>query len=295
MVEFCFDDEYYPDVLGNLLPSERYRAYCSLNNISSSATRKETFTMSVSKMQGKVMPFGMNVEQLCQRFADTPKVTEQHKELAEKFNGIAIPYQEMFKQAAQADIIITSTGAPHYVLTAENLGPLLNNRQARPLILIDIAVPRDVDPALNDMKGVTVYNIDDLENVVDVNKNFRSHEAKVAEQIIAEEIAALKERLRYYTMRPVMVQLHDKMNFLRQKVLKKAFIKLPNLTDEERRIIDLMTQRLEHKFLREPMKAMNAVAGTPEEEHYKQMMCDLFLLNESGEEFGDESRIEDWD
>ena len=96
-------------------------------------------------------------------------------------------------------------------------------------------------------------------------------------------------------MRPVMVQLHDKMNFLRQKVLKKAFIKLPNLTDEERRIIDLMTQRLEHKFLREPMKAMNAVAGTSEEERYKQMMCDLFLLNESGEEFGDESRIEDWD
>ena len=181
------------------------------------------------------------------------------------------------------------------MLTAENLGPLLTNRKARPLILIDIAVPRDVDPALNDMQGVTVYNIDDLENVVDVNKNFRTHEAKVAEQIIAEEIAALKERLRYYTMRPVMVQLHDKMNFLRQKVMKKAFIKLPNLTDEERRIIDLMTQRLEHKFLREPMKAMNAVAGTSEEERYKQMMCDLFLLNESGEEFGDESRIEDWD
>ena len=217
------------------------------------------------------------------------------QELAEKFNGTAIPYQQMFKQAAQADIIITSTGAPHYVLTAENLGPLLTDRKARPLILIDIAVPRDVDPALNDMQGVTVYNIDDLENVVDVNKNFRTHEAKVAEQIIAEEIAALKERLRYYTMRPVMVQLHDKMNFLRQKVLKKAFIKLPNLTDEERRIIDLMTQRLEHKFLREPMKAMNAVAGTSEEERYKQMMCDLFLLNESGEEFGDESRIEDWD
>lgn len=86
LIEFCFDDEYYPDVLGNLLPSERYRAYCSLNNISSSATRKETFTMSVSKRQGKEMPFGMTTEQLCQRFADRPNVTEQHKELAEKFN-----------------------------------------------------------------------------------------------------------------------------------------------------------------------------------------------------------------
>lgn len=217
------------------------------------------------------------------------------KELAEKFNGTAIPYRQMFEQASTADIIITSTGAPHYVLTAENLGPLLPQRQGRPLILIDIAVPRDVDPELGKMQGVTVYNIDDLENVVDLNKNFRSSEAKVAENIIEEEIAALKERLRYYTMRPVMVQLHDKMNFLRQKVLKKAFIKLPELTEEQRRIIDLMTQRLEHKFLREPMRAMNAVAGTPEEERYKKMMCDLFLLNTTGEEFGDESKIDDWD
>ena len=70
---------------------------------------------------------------------------------------------------------------------------------------------------------------------------------------------------------------------------------MPDLTDRERRIIDLMTQRLEHKFLREPMIAMNSVAGTPEEERYKQMICELFLLNETGEEFGDESRIEDWD
>ena len=216
------------------------------------------------------------------------------EDLAQKFNGTAIPYQAMFKQAAAADIIITSTGAPHYVLTAENLGPLLPERHGRPLILIDIAVPRDVDPALSEMDGVTVYNIDDLEDVVDINKNFRSNEAKVAEQIIAEEIESLKERLRYYTMRPVMVKLHDKMNFLRQKVLKKAFIKMPNLTDEEKRIIDLMTQRLEHKFLREPMKAMNAVAGTHEEEQYRKMMCELFVLNDSGEEFGDENGIDNW-
>lgn len=220
---------------------------------------------------------------------------EHAQELAKKFNGTAIPYSEMFHLAAEADIIITSTGAPHYVLTAGNLGPLLKNRENRPLILIDIAVPRDVDPALGEMKGVTVYNIDDLEDVVDVNKTFRSNEAKLAGKIIEEEITALKERLRYYTMRPVMVQLHDKMNFLRQKVLKKAFIKMPGLTDEERRIIDLMTQRLEHKFLREPMKAMNSVAGTPDEERYKNMICDLFLLNETGEEFGDESKIDNWD
>lgn len=219
---------------------------------------------------------------------------EHAQELASKFNGTAIPYRQMFELASTADIIITSTGAPHYVLTVENLGPLLKDRENKPLILIDIAVPRDVEPELGDIKGVTVYNIDDLEGVVDINKTFRSQEAQTAYAIIEEEILALKERLRYFTMRPVMVQLHDKMNFLRKKVLKKAFIKLPNLTDEERRIIDLMTQRIEHKFLREPMIAMNAVAGTDQEEAYKKMISDLFLLNNSGEEFGDESKIDDW-
>ncbi|MDO4178081.1 MAG: glutamyl-tRNA reductase [Phascolarctobacterium sp.] len=217
------------------------------------------------------------------------------KELADKFGGSVIPYREMFKHAAKADIIISSTGAPHYVLTKENLGPLLPERKGRPLVLIDIAVPRDIDPALSDVEGVTVYNIDDLEGVVDTNKTFRASEALTAEHIIEESIEELKERLRYYTMRPVMVQLHDKMNFLRQKVLKKAFIKLPNLTDEEKHIIDIMTQKLEHKFLREPMIAMNSRAGTAEEEQYRKMMVDLFLLNVEGEEFGDESKIDDWD
>lgn len=217
------------------------------------------------------------------------------QELAEKFGGTAIPYRKMFEHASTADIIITSTGAPHYVLTAENLGPLLEGRCGRPLILIDIAVPRDVDPALGDMKGVTVYNIDDLEDVVDSNKSFRSGEAAAAEAIIQEEIEGLKERLRYYTMRPVMVRLHNKMNFLRQKVLKKALIKLPNITEEEKRIIEIMSERLEHKFLREPMKAMNAAAGTPEEDRLKKIISELFLLDTSGEEFGDESKIDNWD
>lgn len=217
------------------------------------------------------------------------------RELADKFGGTAIPYRKMFEHASTADIIITSTGAPHYVLTAENLGPLLTKRSGRPLILIDIAVPRDVDPALGEMKGVTVYNIDDLEDVVDSNKTFRSGEAATAEAIIQEEIIGLKERLRYYTMRPVMVRLHNKMNFLRQKVLKKALIKLPHITEEEKRIIEIMSERLEHKFLREPMRAMNAAAGTPEEDRLKRIISELFLLDISGEEFGDESKIDNWD
>lgn len=289
--------------VGKRVRTETKIAYSSVSVSSAAVDLAIKILGDLSKSQILVVGAGhmseLTAQHLLDKGAQTICVSNRHYEraqdLADKFHGTAIPYRAMFEHAADADIIITSTGAPHYVLTVENLGPLLPKRNGRPLILIDIAVPRDVDPRLADVDGVTIYNIDDLEGVVDTNKNFREKEAHVAEQIISEEIDALKERLRYYTMRPVMVQLHDKMNFLRQKVLKKAFIKLPNLTDHEKRIIDLMTQRLEHKFLREPMKAMNAVAGTAEEERYKKMMCDLFLLNETGEEFGDESKIDDWD
>ncbi len=214
--------------------------------------------------------------------------------LAEKFNGKAIDYQTLFSEGVQADIIITSTGAPHYVLTAENIGPMVRER-TKPLILIDIAVPRDVDPLLGEMPNVVLYNIDDLEGVVETNRILRDKEAQEAEGMIEEEIASLKERLRYFTMRPVMVQLHDKMNFLRERVLKKALAKMPDLTERETRIITLMTERLEHKFLREPMKMMNQVAGTEQEEAYRTLICDLFQLGAAGEEFGDEKKFEDWD
>lgn len=215
------------------------------------------------------------------------------KELADKFNGTAIAYNKYLEQAETSDIIITSTGAPHYVIREKDMREVTAKRGGRPLILIDIAVPRDVDPKVTELPGITLYNIDDLEGVVDTNKHFRTHEAKMAEAIIEEEISELKERLRYLTMRPVMVQLHEKMNFLREKVLKRAFAKMPELTEHERRIIDIMTQRLEHKFLREPMTAMNAAAGTPDEERLRKVICELFLLNDKGEDYiGDENKFD---
>ena len=132
------------------------------------------------------------------------------KELADKFNGTAIAYNKYLEQAETSDIIITSTGAPHYVIREKDMREVAAKRGGRPLILIDIAVPRDVDPKVAQLPGITLYNIDDLEGVVDTNKHFRTHEAKMAEAIIEEEISELKERLRYLTMRPVMVQLPEK-------------------------------------------------------------------------------------
>lgn len=221
----------------------------------------------------------------------------QHaQELAQKFGGQAITFEDFLTYAADADIIITSTGAPHYVVTEEAFRGILSHRPHRPLIFIDIAVPRDVEPLVGELPGVTLFNIDDLENVVEYNKEERARESQAAQGIIEDEIVLLRERLKYLSMRPVMVQLSEKMDFLRERVLKRAFVKLPNLTEHERKIIENMSMRLTNKFLREPMTAMNSVAGTKQEEHYRQMISELFLLGEyGGDSIGDETKYDYWD
>ncbi len=223
---------------------------------------------------------------------------EHAEELAEKFHGSVIGFEHFLEHAAcTADVVITSTGAPHYIITAEALRKILPCREAgRPLILIDIAVPRDVEPEVGEMAGVTLFNIDDLEEVVDIHRDMRAKEAQMAEVIIAEEVGAVRERLRYLSMRPVMVRLHEKMDLLSERVVKKAFVKLPELTEREKSLIESTCHRLTHKFLREPMIAMNSIAGSPEEETYKNMICELFKLTEAGEDgIGDETKYDYWD
>jgi len=217
------------------------------------------------------------------------------KNLADKCHGLPIRFQDFWQNAGTADIIITSTGATHYIITKKGMEQILPQRKNKPLILIDIAVPRDVAPEVGKMEGVQLYNIDDLEDVVDTNKAMRSIEAETAEKIIEEEVLELKERLRYLSMRPVMLRLGDKMELMRQRVLKHAFVKMPDLSDKERHIVDLMTQRLTRKFLREPMIAMNTVAGTPSEELYRKMISDLFLLDKNeGDDLGNEKEYDYW-
>lgn len=217
------------------------------------------------------------------------------KQLAEKFSGIAIPFEDFLTATATADIIITSTGAPHYIIGVRDIVHALPRRIGRPpLVIIDIAVPRDVEPEVSALAGVTLYNIDDLEAVVDSNRETREQEALLAKVIIDEEMLAIEERLSYLSVRPVMTRLKDKFEFLREKVFKRTLVKLPNLDDKEKKVIEQMSRMLMRKFLREPMSAMNTAAGTELENDYKRTICELFLLEgDSGEE--DIYETNDWD
>lgn len=201
------------------------------------------------------------------------------KILADKFGGEAVPLAEAYKLAVDIDVVVTSTGAPHYVIKPWETQQIMTRRKGRPLVFVDIAVPRDVDPDVAEIKGVQLYNIDDLEAVVGRNVKERENEAAEAVVIVNEEVDALVEKFRYLSFRPVMALLSDKAERIRCRELKRAMTKLPDITADERRAIEHMTKMIVRKLLREPMVKINGSAGTTQEQFYVEAMRSLFKLD----------------
>ena len=204
---------------------------------------------------------------------------DRAKELAEKFGGEPVVFETAFKQAVDVNVVVTSTGAPHYVVKPWETQQLMTKRKGRPLVFIDIAVPRDVDPDVADIKGVQLYNIDDLEAVVDENLKEREREARYATAIVEEETSSLLDKFRYLSFRPVMALLSDKAERIRCREVKRAMTKLPDITLEERKAMEHMTKMIVRKLLREPMTKLNTSAGTAHEQFYVDAMSNLFKLD----------------
>ena len=206
---------------------------------------------------------------------------ERAVDMASKIGGQAVAWEDAFISAAHVDIIITSTGAPHYVVKPWQTQQLMTRRGGREIFFIDIAVPRDVDPEVGKIKGVTLYNIDDLESVVEKNLQARRHEAVLAKKIVAEDTAAVMERFKYLNFQPLMANLSERAEKIRAREIRRVSSKLPNLTDDERRIIDRMTRCIVRKLLRMPMMKLNASAGTDAENFYRQAVKALFTDGEA--------------
>ena len=202
---------------------------------------------------------------------------ERAEDMASKIGGQAVAWEDAFTSAAHVDIIITSTGAPHYVVKPWQTQQLMTRRAGREIFFIDIAVPRDVDPEVGKIKGVTLYNIDDLESVVEKNLQARQREAQLAKKIVAEDVAALMERFKYLNFQPLMANLSERAEQMRLRELKKFSSKLPNLTSDEQKILDQMTRRIVRKLLRMPMMKLNASAGTDAENFYTQAVKALYF------------------
>jgi glutamyl-tRNA reductase len=180
--------------------------------------------------------------------------------LAEQFVGKAIRFEELPERAHEADIIITSTGAAEHIIGKEQAQQMLHRRKNRPVFMIDIAVPRDIDPEVNRLEGIFLYDIDDLQQVAATNLVDRGREAERAEAIIAEETERFRRRIRTIDLSPVIVDVQSTAEELRQTELHRQRQLLQSLTPEQQAAVESLTRGLMNKFLHLPLQALKAAA-----------------------------------
>ena len=190
----------------------------------------------------------------------TNRTQERARQLAEPFNGRVIPFDQLHEAAVQADIVISSTGAPHPIFRREHGQAFMHRRRNRPMFFIDIAVPRDVDPEVNKLDGIFVYDIDDLQQVAAAHMAERSREAGDAEALIAAEVERFHQRRRTVNVAPAIVALQRQAEEIRQGELRRAQARLGSLTAEQVAAVEALTRGLVNKFLHPPMQALKQAA-----------------------------------
>jgi glutamyl-tRNA reductase len=184
------------------------------------------------------------------------------QELAGRWSGHAIRYDDLLEYAPQADIIISSTGAPVCIIRKEHAQRFLHQRKGRPMFFIDIAVPRDIDPELNTLDNIFLYNIDDLQQVVQANLRERRREAVQAEEIIEREVDHLLARLKTLELAPTIVALQERLHGIREQELARA--RLKNLTPEQQAAVEEMTRSMVNKILHMPLSQLKRLPQQPD-------------------------------
>ena len=176
--------------------------------------------------------------------------------------------------------MISSTSAPHYVVTRETVERAFKRRRHRPMFLIDIAVPRDLDPEINRVRDAYLYDIDDLQHVVEHNRHEREKEAQHAERIVErEELASVNDWLRSLEVVPTIATLREAVEDIRRGELERLGNRLSDLTDEQRARVDMLTTSIVNKILHVPTVKMKEVAGQDQCYLYVDAVRTLFDLD----------------
>jgi glutamyl-tRNA reductase len=178
------------------------------------------------------------------------------EEMATMFLGVPVAFDRLPEVLPEVDIVITSTGAPGYILSGEMVASALRRRRNRLLFLIDIAVPRDIDPAAGEIENVYLYNIDNLQDVVDANREVRRAEAMKAEEIVAEEVTAFETWFNALEVVPTIVALREKMEGIKRGELEKSASWLRNLNEEDKNRIEILTASVVNKILHDLMTGL---------------------------------------
>ncbi len=189
---------------------------------------------------------------------------ERAEALAGSCGGRPVAYERLATELAEADVVIASTASTKFILTPDLMKGVVRSRRHRPLFIIDIAVPRDVDPRVGTMDNVFVYDVDDLQQVAEENLAVRAREAAQAERIIEEEVTSFSTWRRSLELAPTIVALRKRFGQVADEELRRALSRLENVNPSDRAVLEAMARSLVNKLLHQPMIQLKAGTGEPD-------------------------------
>ena len=201
----------------------------------------------------------------------TNRTHERAVEMAQLFEGKIVDYTQFIAFLPEVDIVIASSGAPHYIIVRDDMKKVIEARKNRPMFLIDIAVPRNIEPSVNTLDNVFLYDIDDLQKVVATNLEGRQHSAEEAEAIIHEEMERMMARLKAREVVPTIVSLQEQLEHLRTSELARMRGKFGTLTPEQEQALDALTKSIINKVAHGPISELRrqaVAAGRPLLHHH---------------------------
>ncbi|MCL5744096.1 MAG: glutamyl-tRNA reductase, partial [Acidobacteria bacterium] len=210
----------------------------------------------------------------------TNRTHERAVELAHLFQGTPIEYTRFLGMLPEVDILIASTAAPHYILRKEEMHRVIAARRNKPVFLIDISVPRNIEPAVNELDNVFLYDIDDLQEVVNANLRERLKEAEHAEEIVAHEVDRMMARLKVQEVAPTIVSLQEQLELIRTAEIEKLRRKYGPLSREQEEAWDLLTRAIVNKIAHGPISELRNQAGRPDGAHVIEAIRKVFHLQD---------------
>jgi glutamyl-tRNA reductase len=212
------------------------------------------------------------------------RTLEKAKELAAQFSGQALPWSSQAHVLEQADIVISSTGSKDVILDHTTVQHVMKERKGRPLFIVDIAVPRDIDPKINEIEGVFLYDIDDLEGIVEANILERQEEAEKIETLISTQLVAFDQWVRTLGVVPAIQAIREKALTIQADTMESLERKLAHLSDRDKKLIGKHMKSVINQLLRDPIQRAKEFVDEPEGQEKLETLIQLFGVEEAYKE-----------
>ncbi|HKZ15926.1 MAG TPA: glutamyl-tRNA reductase [Geobacteraceae bacterium] len=203
---------------------------------------------------------------------------ERGEKLAEEFGGKAVVFEDMFDHLHKADIVLTSTGAPQHIIKPKQVAEVIRRRKMKPMFFIDIAVPRDIDPKVNELENVYLYNTDDLQGIVEFNRRQRAIEAEKAEEIVNQEIGQFFSWLSALEVTPTIVALRSRFEEVSKSELARTMAGWRDLRPEDQKRLEALTDAIIGKLLHSPISILKQNRQGNRSDLYVDALRQLFDL-----------------